>query len=206
MFDAQTLRRTGYALVAATVLAVGGCGSTGEPVRADGPQTRLATPQPAVPTAAPRAPATDWTPACTVLTDAEVLVAVDGQDTKITITDHVAEETATDSNGRVSSCTYNLFGARDNITGGGQSIVFRVEEWGAYIYFPPHMGEETVGGLGDAAFWTDGPYARLNVRTGERLYVWDVGLPLNLSPSPEESVRIERAVALSLARSVLAKR
>jgi hypothetical protein len=204
--DAQPLRRTGYVLVAATVLAVGGCGPAGGPVRADGPPNPLTTRPPAASTPVTRQPATDWKPACTLLTDAAVLAATDGHDTKISITDHLAEETATDSNGRVSSCTYNLLGARDNETVGGASIVFRVEEWGAYIYFPPHMGEETVGGLGDAAFWADGPSARLNVRAADRLYVWTVELPLIQGPPPEESARIERTVALALARGVLAKR
>jgi hypothetical protein len=204
--DSRTLRRAGYALVAATTaLAVGGCGPARGTAGTAGPPIPVATPRPAASSTAPAPAAIAWTPACTLLTDSEVLAATGGYDTTIAIKDRVPTETGTDSNGQLSTCRFDLVGTHDHETVSGPAIQFRIEERGAPIYFPPHMGEETVGGLGDAAFWATGSPTTLNVRKADRLYVWAVQLPFVAYHPPAERDQIERAAALALARTVLAK-
>jgi len=147
----------------------------------------------------------EWVAACVVLVDADVQSATSGYGTQITVVRHTAEEGSTDSNGRVSTCRFELAGRNggQTLTAGG--VEFRIEERGADLYFPPRRGEEEAAGLGDGAFWPVRQPPALLVRMGARLYVVQGTVPLIGDRSPAETEEVVREVFLKLARTVLGR-
>ncbi len=195
-------------VVLTTALFLGACGSSPAGTAGPGPGGRPPgigaddTPSPTL------SPAGPWATACSLLTKQDVLDATAGQHVVVSVTDQ-QESNTDDNDDRTSECRYNTKGVEHLADGttlessGDAWVSLKIVEKGADFVFPARRGEEVVTGIGQDAFWDDPSSPTLEVRIGERSYVFSAFSPADQAVTDINGAR--RMITLKIAKTVMAR-